>query len=217
MKWLIYSLIVINLGVAAWHYRGGDSRQDGVIAEAGDQDGQQLVLLREHRAQQEKEKAAKVAPARLCYGLGPFENSEHAKQAQQVLKQQGISAQSVTLRDTSRDGYWVVIPPATDRETARRSLEELKGKGVKDYFLVATGQHENAISLGVFSKQEHAERRINDINSMGFSPVIESVKLPRKVYWLEWPKSSDKSLSQANLAELNQKFEALSQIERSCK
>lgn len=217
MKWLIYSLIVVNIAVTAWHFRGGASRQDGVIEDAGSKEGQQLVLLREHRAQQEQQKNARVAPAKLCYGLGPFESSTQAQNARDELRQQGITAQSVTLRDTSRDGYWVVIPAAADREQARKNLEELKAKGVKDYFLVATGQHENAISLGVFSKQEYAQSRLNDLNGLGFQPVIESVKLPRKVYWLEWPKQAEKQLSQATLAELNKKYEALSQIERSCK
>ena len=134
-----------------------------------------------------------------------------------MLKENNFETNRVQLRDTSRSGYWVILPASNSRKEARQQIARLKKLKVTDYFLVAKGSHENAISLGVYSQKKLARRRVDDIIRLGFIPRMESVPLPRKVYWLNWYKDSKQQPEQALLSKIKKQHPQISKIERSCK
>ena len=45
MKWLIYLLLIFNIGFAAWHFRGLDMREDGAADVLDINNENQLILL----------------------------------------------------------------------------------------------------------------------------------------------------------------------------
>jgi hypothetical protein len=54
-------------------------------------------------------------------------------------------------------GYWVYIPPLGSKVDASRKGEELKGRGITDFYIVQeAGPWQFAISLGVFNTEEAA-------------------------------------------------------------
>ena len=108
----------------------------------------------------------------------------------------------------------MLLPPAQSRQVARDSISQLKANGIKDYFLVVTGEQTNAVSLGVFSQPELAQRRLDAIAKLGFSPSIQTVDLPLREYWLDWP--VDFPLSPDLLGDLRQRHSGIGQAERSC-
>jgi len=56
-------------------------------------------------------------------------------------------------------GFWVYIPPLKDHAEVQRKLEQLKKRGVEDYFVVQEeGAWLNTISLGVFRTEEAAKK-----------------------------------------------------------
>lgn len=64
--------------------------------------------------------------------------------------------------------YWVFIPPRPSTSDAQKKADELKGLGVGDYYVVNDGSKwQNAISLGLFSSKEAAERRLTAIRDQG--------------------------------------------------
>ena len=69
-------------------------------------------------------------------------------------------------------GYWVYLPPAKDRETARETVRRLKAAGVRDVQLLG-GARANAVSLGLFRSRELAEQRRARIATLGLDPVVE--------------------------------------------
>ena len=212
MKLLIYFLIICNLGFAAWHFRGLDMHEDSVAETLEINHENQLILLSEFK----KEKLTSLG-GKLCFSLGPFNKKSEAKKAQQLLKESNFEVKRVQLRDNSRSGYWVTLPASESRKSAKKQIAKLKKLKVNDYFLVAKGSHENAVSLGVYSKKKLARRRVDDIIKLGFIPQIESVPLPRKVYWLNWYKDSDKQPEYAILTKIKKQQSQISKIERSCK
>lgn len=215
MKWLIYLLLIFNIGFAAWHFRGLDSREDGASGTLDIQNESQLVLLSEFQKQQQKSKI--TASGKLCYSLGPFMVKANSNKAQILLKAKNIESKRIRLRDTSRSGYWVILPATETRKEANKHIQRLKKLKVKDYFLVATGKNENAISLGVFSQKKLARRRVDEVIRMGFVPRMESVALPRKVYWLNWYKDNTGQPNYSILAKIKKQYSQVSKIERSCK
>ena len=214
MKWLIYFLLICNIGFAAWHFRGLDMREDGVVSGLEINNENQLVLLSEFKQQQESKT---LAAGQLCYSLGPFIQKSGSKKIQTLLNEENIETKRIRLRDTSRSGYWVILPASKSRKEANKYVQRLKKLNVRDYFLVATGPHENAISLGVFSRKKHARQRVDEMIRMGFIPRMESVAFPRKVYWLNWYKDSENQPDSSTIRDIKKQYPRVSRIERSCK
>ena len=212
MKLIIYFLLICNLGFAAWHFRGLDVREDGTAKRIEISHENQLVLLSEF---QQKEQIS--SGGKLCYSLGPFIKKTQSEKAQELLKENNVETRRIQLRDASRSGYWVILPASESRKEAQKHITKLKKLKITDYFLVATGPHQNAVSLGVYSQKKLARRRVDEIIRLGFIPRMESVSLPRKVYWLNWYKDSKDQPEYAILIEIKKQQPQISKIERSCK
>ena len=70
--------------------------------------------------------------------------------------------------DRSKVRYWVYITPRSSQADAQRKADELKTLGVADYFVVNDGSKwQNAISLGLFSSKDAADRRLADLKEQG--------------------------------------------------
>lgn len=212
MKLLVYFLLVCNLGFAAWHFRGLDVREDGAVVDLDISHENQLVLLSEF---QQKEQIS--SGGKLCYSLGPFIKKAQSNKAQELFKENDVETTRIQLRDTSRIGYWVILPASDSRKAAKKKIARLKILKIKDYFLVAKGTHANAISLGVYSQKKLARRRVDEIIRLGFIPRMETVPLPRKVYWLNWYKDLEKQPEYSILSKILKLQPQVSKIERSCK
>lgn len=212
MKVIIYFLLICNLGFAAWHFQGLGGNGDQSSSDMDISHENQLVLLSELQQKKQTELGAK-----LCFSLGPFSKKAAATKAQDLLKRSDFETKRIQLRDTSRSGYWVILPASESRKKARAQITKLKKLKITDYFLVAKGTHENAISLGVYSQKKLARRRVDEMIRLGFIPRMESVPLPRKVYWLNWYKAAEKQPEYSILTEIKKKYSQVSKIERSCK
>jgi hypothetical protein len=73
--------------------------------------------------------------------------------------------------------YWVFIPPAPNRSTADRRMEELKAQGVKDLLLVDGGPQRFAISLGIFRSEDGAQARLAALEAQG----VKTAKIGARV------------------------------------
>lgn len=196
MKWIIYLLLLANIGLFVWHYPALQRYQESSrSAGAGGNDGTlSLVLLREA-----KQQAVANARRQQCRSLGPFADKAQARRALSLVETAGIAAQLRISKDARRKAYWVLLPPAESRQAALEHIARLKQLQVKDYFLVATGEMTNAVSLGVFSKFESAHRRIKEMQKLGFRPEFRPVELPVREYWVEWPVERDQARTAADL------------------
>ena len=210
MKWIIYSIILLNIAMFAWHFKSGESVEANTVSSEKDEAVMSLVLLKERHAL--KEQAIK----RKCYSLGPFEDKQQADLVSGLLKSSGIKANRRVSKDARRKAYWVLLPPAESREEALKNVARLKKLKVDDYFMVVTGDKTNAISLGVFSQFESAHRRIKEIQGLGFKPEFEKVELPKREYWWDWPQKGGKPLGEKEMAKVNDISNQVRQIKREC-
>ena len=217
MKWIIYALLLANLGYGLWYYYRSEDLASTTPPPTTDDDNLRLVLVKEYLAQQNKPPTVRTSQANTgtsCYTLGPFRKVNDADAVRDQLKTAGVTAKRRMSKDTSRKGFWVFLPPTTSRGQARQEITTLKGKGITDYFLVVTGDMNNAVSLGVFAQSDTAKRRIQEITDMGFKPQIRNVDLPLREYWLDWP--VEQSLPPKLLGEINKKYDGIGQTTRSC-
>ncbi len=211
MKWVIYTLVLLNIAMFAWHYQSGMATgSTPAISPERDEEAVSLVLLQEERLKKEQ------ATTRWCYSLGPFVDKKQAESVRAILTGAGIKANRRVSKDARRKAYWVLLPPAESREAAQKSVARLKQLKVDDYFMVVSGEKTNAVSLGVFSKFESAHRRIKDMQELGFKPKFEKVELPKREYWWDWPRDGGKSLNEQEVLKVKNISSEARQIEREC-
>lgn len=119
-----------------------------------------------------------------CYISRPLASEADARSLRSRLKSVGFGAESRTVQ-MRKTNYWVMLPPYKSRDKAMEAARLLEQNNVKDFFIVRSGQHENALSLGVFSTQDRAQARYREIRGYRLklsSPRIEALELPAKRY-----------------------------------
>ena len=213
MKWIVYFLILANLAFALWHYRF----QEKPAASIDQDETLRLVLLKEYLARQEEGAAAANQRGQAkanCYTLGPFKNKNDAAKVRDRMIAVGIEAKRRLDRNNTRKGFWVIIPPESTSKKAGQHIRKLKQKGIKDYFLVATGDYANAVSLGVYVNSDSAERRYEQMKKQGFNVRLQTVDLPVREYWIDWPQ--DQTLLPEVLDKFREEYSGIGQAERSC-
>ena len=98
----------------------------------------------------------KVVANKTCMEWGEFSGTDlvRARQALTDLKL-GDRLDQRTVEYTS--GYWVYIPPLRSKAAVNQKIEEIKAKGIEEYFVIQDSRKWfNAISLGVFKTEEAA-------------------------------------------------------------
>lgn len=213
MKWVIYLLLLANIGFALWHFRSQDILPNQ--KKTSDDQALRLILLKEYTAATAP--AATNTPAQIqqrCFTLGPFKTTQAAATVRTQLAKAGIEAQNRVSKENTRPGFWVYLPPTATRKAAQDHVAELKARNLKDYFLVATGEYTNAISLGVFSQPDLAQRRSEEITALGFEVKLQKVDLPLREYWLDWPIS--RVVAPATMESIRAENNGVGQAERAC-
>jgi len=124
-----------------------------------------------------------------CVRLGGFDSPLTLARVAGSLRQAGtdVRGQGEETGDIRR--YWVMLPPYAKAAAATPVLERLQRAGIKDFYLIRSGDNVNAISLGVYSSADSAQRRLRQIRDLKLAPKIEEITLPAKRWWLEfeWP------------------------------
>lgn len=122
-----------------------------------------------------------------CYSLGPFNKKTGAEAISAQLKSLGGKSVNIKIKTEQRNrGYWVYLPSYPSREAAIAAAERLASNGFTDYFVVSGGDHNNSISLGLFTLKQGSERRIQRLSQMGFAPKVEARNEETVVYWVDY-------------------------------
>jgi hypothetical protein len=119
-------------------------------------------------------------PVDVCQTVGPFKDSTASDPVVTWLKERGREGSVRTGMMNVRIGYWVYLKSMSATE-ARRTMQELKDKGVKDYNQNA----QNEISLGIYVKQEIAIRRQKSMETLGYTPLVKPLYRNRIRYWVD--------------------------------
>jgi len=129
---------------------------------------------------------APMVPGRYCYTLGPFVDAEIVEQTKGQLLASGVTADIRETKERKQRGYWVYLPSFPSREEALAASRELAANGLRDYFIINDEKNKHAISLGLFSKKRGSERRLEEVQAMGFEPKLETRFREEKVFWLDY-------------------------------
>lgn len=115
-------------------------------------------------------KPAETKAALRCLQWGDLATAD-ADRLEHLFAERFASAphsRSAPPSAASAAGWWVFIPPLSSRAEAERKASELKRLAAPEFFIVQeAGPNRFAISLGIFSSEEAANDRLNDLREKG--------------------------------------------------
>lgn len=121
----------------------------------------------------------------LCFTYGPFPAMEQVDELMNWFKERNILVTRRTEGEKDKQLFWIYLSPKESRESAIAAIEDLKSKGVRDYRLINSGDLLNAISLGLFSTQARVNKRLNELKSKGYQPIVVPYHKAKVIYWVD--------------------------------
>jgi len=194
VRWIVISLVLFNIMflLRNWleysHSKGLEAMNTGSVGASGQAEmpGAKLALVRERPAEPASssssvgEHIAEAVPAAAdiaigvtpqCLLLGPYSEPQAAKILLDRLGALQIEGKYAAIAVAGEPDYWVYLRPELTKELAAVKLKELQEKRI-DSFIVPQGEIANGISLGVFDKQENAEKRQKEIAELGYDAQL---------------------------------------------
>lgn len=192
LRLLFVLLSALNIAVGAWlllgqPYAHGGSPTDPGVAE--------LRLLSEVpesaavTAAADGAVPANTTPAgssgKLCLTLGPFATPQDLRNARQALTSQGTRMRSRQEQASQASGWWVYLAAKGSRAQALEMARQLDQHGIRDYFVVSSGEQSNTISLGLFKDPANARKRRDEVVAAGFPARLVERGETVPEYWLD--------------------------------
>lgn len=196
IRLLLLILLAANIGVATWLVLA--QRQPTPRLPLSDPGVPPLVLLaeRDRAPRAASREAARPAARRnaVCTSLGPFDTQSDLRAAMNALTPVVDRIQFREGARTQSYGHIVFLPAQPSREAALAYARQLSSRGVRDYYVVSSGDQQNTISLGLFRDIANAERRRAELAAMGFDAEIAERTEARPEYFLDYSHGGSQSV-----------------------
>lgn len=185
----ILIVLVLNLGVAAWWWAGGEA--PGAQPEAVVEAGPRLRLVSETMPAPPPADAvlpgatAAAGPAARCVRVGPFEDAAARDAVRARLEALADRVLPREIPAPGGRGWRVILPPLASREQATATAERLRAAGVNDLYVLNQGPEANAIALGRYRNEDAARRREADLRGRGFAVRTEPLDGGQAQWWLD--------------------------------
>lgn len=208
MKWLVYLLALANGAYFAWYtyLQPPEPRASRQPAQETAEVGRGgLVLLSELPEEQRlalktpepspaeppvTDEPGQAAPMRRCYRVEGLETPAAAERIAASLRASGAEVLATGSERHRQQSYWVMVPRYASRAATEPVVARLRAAGITDYYVIPAGENRNAISLGVFTTREAAQRRFERIMGLGLKLSgrlrIEEIGLPARRYWVNY-------------------------------
>jgi len=169
MRWAFALLLMANIAfLVAMQLPQGKAGNESMAAHAPYLAEKIRLIANEETQHQQPLPAAAPAPAQICMEWGLA--AQDLERAQTALKPLKLGENDVTVHETSGKSrsYWVYIPPLKSRQEANKRVEELKGLGIQDSFVMQDkNKWRYAVSLGLFSTEEGAAKHLAQMREKG--------------------------------------------------
>lgn len=171
-----------------------------------------------HASLSEMELPVRQTPnAVACFSLGPFQQAGAAKRAAEAISALGPSVKRRQASHRRPRGYWVYLPSFKDYSAARKKVQQIQKKGVKDLFIMGKGLHKNAISLGLFNRRGAAEKRLKQVKALGLKAArVEAQYRVSKQAWLDFSIRTDQTTTVTNVTALAETLPKVSLSQKPC-
>lgn len=213
MRFVFLFLLLLNILYALWQLQ--DSNAVESLYETADQalEGTSGTDGRRH-ADDEAAVPPIVGEGRpatvLCVSLGVFASEPQAEQLRQRLLALSIQSAVVSRNIVDSQQFLLIMPVQGGQDEAMQRLSQLQDDGI-DSFIITLGPLANSLSLGVFSREDHALARQVQLEAMGYSVRMHSQAAPRSEYLVQVDSTARRLFDKPLLAGLRGSFPALQQ------
>lgn len=153
---------------------------------------------------------------KACYAVGPFYLVSDVGRAAAVFEKGGVSAQQRAAAERKQAGFWVYIPPRPTLQEAREVLRTLKDRDIYDALIIAEGEKQNSISVGVYPVESQAKQRQDEIKALGYKAVVEPLYRTQPQYWLDLELKDASEIPSGPWGKVREDFPGISQSARKC-
>ncbi|MCF6264147.1 MAG: hypothetical protein L3J24_11250 [Xanthomonadales bacterium] len=187
IRFLLILLIIINILVVGWFMvqppvaENIDTPLVNTQPENLLSSGQDVIEL-----QLLSETGPNTEYGSICATIGPLESAAMVRRLRDRL-----SAYASRIRERQTEarverGFWVYLPIADSRNAAIEYTNQLGSMGINDYFVVTSGEMQNAVSLGLYNDLPNAELRQKQLQALGFNPQLGARREYETRYWLDY-------------------------------
>ena len=209
MRWIVVSLLVINIAVFVYmQFFSAEENIDSIALDGqvstANNAGQSVQLLSELGSAgtdlQSIAPVPQVASTQkpiggaLCTLVGPFPKLLRAEYFVEQLQSLSVNAEIRSIVVSSEPGFWLHLAPEKSRKEALRRLSELQARGI-DSYVIPNGNLENGISLGMFVSKVRAQAMEKRIRQQGYQPQLIGVPREQKELWVFLPRSEARKIS----------------------
>jgi len=174
MRILVFLLVLANLTLFGYTRLDSVGGGEGVRLSQQVQPDKIKLLTPQQVAALGPAKVAALAD--VCVEWGPLSDADRAR-ALSRIEPLDLGKLLTQKRTEVVTNYWVFVPPAANRAAADKRVEELKGQGLRDAFVVENGPQRLAIALGSFRSEEGAQARLATVLKLG----VKNAKLGERV------------------------------------
>lgn len=218
MRFVFLFLLLLNILYALWQLQDGSAVES--LYEAADQALERMPGADAGSATREAEVALIVNERRpvtlLCVSLGVFASGPQAEQLRQRLLALSIESAVVSRDIGDSQQFSLVMPVQGGQVEAMQRLSQLQDAGI-DSFIITQGPLANNLSLGVFSREDHALARQAQLEVMGHSVRVELEEKLSREYLVQVDSTARRLFDRPLLASLRESFPALQQQFLPCK
>lgn len=178
MRALVFLLIFANLLFFVWTqgYFGSSASPDALRVEQQLLADQISIVARGEPPPAVKAASAEPAVDSRCLEWADLTVAD-AERLESLLAEKFPAFKPARRAVPGSASYWVFIPPSANKQVADKKAAELKKLGVPEFFVVPdAGPNQLAISLGIFSSEEAAKQRLEELRAIG----IKSAKVAER-------------------------------------
>lgn len=212
MRFVFLFLLLLNILYALWQLQDGNAVES--LYEAADQALERTPGTDGRRDADEETVVPIVGEGRpatvLCVSLGVFASEPQAEQLRQRLLALSIQSAVVSRNIVDSQQFSLIMLVQGGQEEAMQRLSQLQDDGI-DSFIITLGPLANNLSLGVFSREDHALARQVQLEAMGYSVRMQSQETSRSEYLVQVDSAARRLFDKPLLAGLRGSFPALQQ------
>lgn len=171
MKWLVLSLVLLNL-LLAGYFHWTQSQAAALAGQNAPLNSSKIKLLSARVLNETPERPETGAAASfgeaICVewrGLKEADLERSREFIKQLALRRVLSVEELPIDPM----YWVVFPPLPSEAAAKVKINEMASLNIKDALIIREGDWKNAISLGVFGAEEAARVHLREQERKGLS------------------------------------------------
>jgi hypothetical protein len=120
----------------------------------------------------------------VCHAWGPFNSREELEKVASSVAAAGGDTRVTQSSVPGRTEFLVYIGAPGKAENARSVLKELKAQSI-DSALIRRGRFNNTLSVGVFSRNDRAERQRQRVAKLGYDAGVKEIDYSYDVFHLQ--------------------------------